>query len=239
MEISYLGSAFYGFQKQKSAYTVQGLLEDTLQKITEEKIKVVGAGRTDRGVHALAQVCNFQTACGLPPEKIKDALNALLPLEVRVNHAREVPQNFHARRCVKGKLYAYLVWTEEVMSPFLLNFSYHYPYPMEAGRMRSALDKVVGEHDFCSFAKAGVYKGGTIRVIQGVRLIEDEHLLCFLIQGAGFLQHMVRTIVGTVLEVGRGQFEPEQILEILAKRNRSAAGPTAPACGLYLIRVIY
>jgi tRNA pseudouridine38-40 synthase len=239
LEVSYLGNSFYGFQKQKGPLTVQGLLESTLSRITGEKIKVVGAGSTDRGVHAFAQICNFYTHSYLSPEKLKDALNALLPPEIRVNRAEEVDQDFHARKSSKGKVYIYFVWTEEIMSPFLLKFVYHYPYPLDYELMSKALSIIKGEHDFSSFAKAGSYKGEALRLIKRAELIDKSPLLCFLIEGSGFLQHMVRTIVGTVLEVGRGKFDPNFMAEILKRKDRSTAGPTVPACGLYLVKVIY
>jgi tRNA pseudouridine38-40 synthase len=147
--------------------------------------------------------------------------------------------NFHARKSSKGKVYIYLVWIEEVMSPFLLGFAYHYPYPLNYESMRRVLSLIEGEHDFCSFAKAGSHEGSTVRSIVRAELIDKSPLLCFLVVGSGFLQHMVRTIVGTVLEVGRGKLSPEKIVEILEKKDRKAAGPTVPACGLYLVKVLY
>jgi len=239
LEIAYFGGVFYGFQRQKEHQTVQGLLEHTLSEITGEKIMVVGAGRTDRGVHAFAQICNFYTASELPAEKIRDALNALLPQELRVNRAEEVPLDFHARKKSRGKIYTYLVWNGDVMSPFLLNFAYYYPYLLDLAKMRKALEQLSGEQDFRSFAKVGVYKRGTKRTLYRAAIVDDKPLLIFILAGSGFLQHMARIIVGTILEIGRGKIEPNQIQSILQEASRSAAGPTAPSCGLYLVSVIY
>ncbi|MGB9553158.1 MAG: tRNA pseudouridine(38-40) synthase TruA [bacterium] len=239
LEISYLGGAFLGFQKQKTGPTVQGLLESALGKITGEKIRLIGSGRTDRGAHAFAQVCNFYTGSTLAPLKFKSALNALLPSQIRINRAEEVDLGFHARKSSRGKVYMYCIWIDEVMSPFLLGFVYHFPYPLNFDAMRQALSTIEGQHDFCSFAKAGTHEGLTVRSIMRAELIDRSPLLCFLIAGSGFLQHMVRTIVGTVLEIGRGKLFPEKITEILERKDRKAAGPTVPACGLYLVKVLY
>lgn len=239
LDLSYLGTQFYGFQKQKNAFTVQGLLEKTLEEITGEKVKVIGSGRTDRGVHALSQICNFHTNSKLAPGAFKRALNSLLPPQIRVNRVVEVEESFHSRISAKGKIYCYFVWIEEILPPFLLSFVYHFPFVLDCERMRKSLKEIEGEHDFTSFAKAGSFKGSPKREIKRVGLVEDFPLLGFVFEGSGFLQHMVRAIVGTVLEVGRGRLEPEKISGILKGKDRRFAGPTVPPEGLYLVKVLY
>lgn len=239
LDLSYLGTYFFGFQKQKNALTVQGLLEKTLEDITGEKVKVVGSGRTDRGVHALSQICNFHTNSRLTPQEFEKALNSLLPPQIRVNRALEVDENFHSRICAKGKIYCYFVWTDRILPPFLLNFAFHFPFSLDSERMRASLHEIKGKHDFSSFAKAGSFKGNPLREIKRAELVEDPPLLCFLFEGSGFLQHMVRAIVGTILEVGRGKFHPGKISEILKSKDRRFAGPTVPPEGLFLVKVLY
>lgn len=239
LEISYLGTAFYGFQKQRHHPSVQGLLEEKIGFLLGEEVKVVGAGRTDRGVHAFAQICNFTTQSKMSVEEIKNALNALLPPELRVLNAQEVVERFHARLHARGKIYAYFVWNEEIMIPFLLDFAYHYPYPLDLALMESGLSSLLGEHDFRSFAKAGIYPGGTVRCLRRAKITVRPPLLCFIFEGSGFLQHMIRAIIGTLLEIGRGKLNPRAVEEILTQKDRRFAGPTVPPWGLYLVKVLY
>lgn len=239
LEISYLGTAFYGFQKQRYHPTVQGLLEEKISFLLGDEVKVVGAGRTDRGVHACAQICNFTTQSEMSVEEIKNALNALLPPELRVLKALEVVERFHARLHARSKIYAYFVWNEEIMSPFLLDFAYHFPYPLDLAKMESGLSFLLGEHDFRSFAKAGTYRGGTVRCLGRAKITLRTPLLCFIFEGSGFLQHMIRVIVGTLLEIGRGKLNARTLEGILTQKDRRFAGPTVPPWGLYLVKVLY
>ncbi len=239
LEISYLGSAFYGFQRQRQHRSVQGLLEEKISFLIGEDIKVVGAGRTDRGVHACLQVCNFKTQSEMSAGELKNALNALLPPALRIVNAREIEEKFHSRIHARGKIYTYFVWNEEIMSPFLLDFAYHYPYPLDLARMEAGLSFLLGEHDFRSFAKAGAYPSGTVRLIRRADVVLRSSLVCFIFEGSGFLQHMIRAIVGTLLEVGRGKMEARAVEVILDRKDRRFAGPTVPPWGLYLVKVLY
>jgi tRNA pseudouridine38-40 synthase len=239
LDLSYLGSDFCGFQKQPGRVTVQGTLEQELGKITGEKIKIVGAGRTDRGVHALGQVCNFLTESPINPLTLQRALNSLLPESLRVLRCAEVPLAFHARKDALAKSYLYAVETAAIGSPFLAPFSYHFPYPLQLAAMRDALRSLLGAQDFRTFAKTGSYNGGTIRLLRRADVIDRPPLLYFLLEGSGFLQHMVRTIVGTVLEVGRGKRTVEGFVHALQAKDRTVAGPTIPPHGLFLVGVLY
>lgn len=239
LDLSYLGSGYYGFQKLPGRVTVQGTLEQELAKITGEKVKIIGAGRTDRGVHAFGQVCNFLTESRIDPPVLQRALNSLLPESLRVLQCTEVPLAFHARRDALAKSYLYVVETVAIGSPFLAPFTYHFPYPLQLAAMREALCSLLGEQDFRTFAKVGSYKGGTIRLLHRADVIARLPLLYFLLEGSGFLQHMVRTIVGTVLEVGRGKRTVEGFIQALRAKDRTVAGPTIPPHGLFLVGVLY
>jgi tRNA pseudouridine38-40 synthase len=239
LDLSYLGSDYCGFQKLPGRVTVQGILERELEKITGQKVKIVGAGRTDRGVHAFGQVCNFLTDSRIDPPTFQRALNSLLPASLRVLQCSEVPLAFHARKDALAKRYLYVVETAAIRSPFLAPFAYHFPYLLQIDPMRDALRSLLGEQDFRTFAKASNYKGGTIRLIHRADVVSQLPSLYFLLEGSGFLQHMVRTIVGTVLEVGRGKRPVEGFVKALQAKDRTVAGPTIPPHGLFLLGVLY
>ena len=255
--ISYDGTDFHGWQRQPDAPTVQECLESAIERILGEKVQVSGSGRTDAGVHALNQVANFRTACKIPCENLLKALNNTLQPTVRVKDVREVPLRFHARYDVRSKTYRYRILQAPVASPFVNRFVWHYPFPLDVVRMARAAKLFKGEHDFTSFAAAegtvGEERSATTSVSRGsaeatlTRTIFTSRILrrartCMLIYevtGSGFLHHMVRNIVGTLVEVGRGKLEPADITRILQARDRTLAGPTAPAQGLCLVKVDY
>ena len=232
--LAYDGIDFHGWQRQPEAPTIQACLEDALQKLT-------GAG-----VHASHQVANFQTACTIPDANLVKALNDLLPPTVRIKGAAGVSANFHARYNVIRKTYRYRILTTPVCSPFLWRFVCHHPYPLDRARMAQAAKLFEGEHDFTSFAATNAQDAeedtkSRVRVIFRSRFLwrPRSSLLVYEVTGNGFLRYMVRNIVGTLLEVGRGKRAPCDIPSLLAARDRTQAGPTAPAQGLCLVKVEY
>jgi tRNA pseudouridine38-40 synthase len=245
--LSYDGSAFNGWQIQPDRPTIQGALADVIQRITGEKILPQGSGRTDAGVHALAQVASFQSTSTIPLENFVKALNSLLPESIRVLSADEVEVDFHARHCAKAKTYEYRIYRGSICPPFLAKYVYHHPYPLDEEAMEQAAALVIGEHEFTSFAAVDPDRNQqnseeernnrrTIYTSQWERRADE---LVYTVRGNGFLHHMVRNLVGTFLTVGKGSLKPQDIGSILDARNRSAAGATAPARGLYLVSVEY
>jgi len=244
--LAYDGSEFSGWQVQPDAVTVQGTLASAIGRITGEKVLPQGSGRTDTGVHALAQVMTFATESSVPTENFVKALNDILPASLRVLQVSDVPAEFHARHSARAKTYRYRVYRGAICPPFLARYVWHYPYPLEEKAMMRAAALVVGEHDFTSFAAVDPERGNEDEPVSNVRCIfssawarsGDE--LVYTVRGSGFLHHMVRNLVGTFVLVGKGKtLQVEDLTRILEARNRSAAGPTAPACGLYLVSVEY
>ena len=240
--LQYDGTNYVGWQRQGSGTSIQGLVEDALAPIAAERVTVHGAGRTDAGVHALAQVATAAFACALDPVTLDRALNAVLPADVRVLSVEDVAPEFHARFSALGKAYEYRIVNAPVVSPFLSRYAWHVPQPLNLDAMRSAAAGLVGTHDFAAFQGAGSIVSSTERTIR--RLEWDDGggydlPLVMRIEGDGFLRHMVRNIVGTLVEVGIGRWAASQVGAILSSGDRSQAGPTAPAHGLFLVRVDY
>jgi tRNA pseudouridine38-40 synthase len=243
--LTYDGTDFSGWQVQPDAVTVQGTLASAIGRITGEKVLPQGSGRTDAGVHALAQVMTFVTESSVPTENFLRALNDILPKSVRVLEVVEVPPEFHARHSARSKTYRYRIYRESICPPFLARYVWHYPYSLEEPAMARAATLVVGEHDFTSFAAVDPEREAEAGAISNVRTIcssewqrSGEELL-FTVSGSGFLHHMVRNLVGTFILVGKGTLQVEDVTRILEARNRAAAGATAPASGLYLVNVEY
>jgi len=243
--LSYDGTEFSGWQVQPDAATVQGTLASAIGRITGEKVLPQGSGRTDAGVHALAQVMTFVISSPVPTENFLKALNDILPATVRVLDVKEMPAEFHARHSARGKTYRYRIYREAICPPFLARYVWHYPYPLNEEAMASASGLVVGEHDFTSFAAVDPERGREGEPVSNVRTIfssawervGDE--LIYTVRGSGFLHHMVRNLVGTFILIGRGTLHVDDVTQIMEARNRSAAGATAPAAGLYLVNVEY
>jgi tRNA pseudouridine38-40 synthase len=242
--VSYDGSEFAGWQVQPEAATIQGTLATAIGRITGEKVWPQASGRTDAGVHALAQVLTFATESPVPTANFVKALNDILPASVRVLEASEAAADFHARKSARAKTYHYRIYREAICPPFLARYVWHYPFPLDEPAMARAAPFVEGEHDFTSFA-AVVPERGREDARSKVRRIflsqwkrEGDELL-YTVRGSGFLHHMVRNLVGTFILVGKGTWAPEDIARILKARDRSAAGATAPAGGLYLLNVEY
>jgi tRNA pseudouridine38-40 synthase len=250
--LAYDGTDFAGWQVQPHQQTIQGALAAAIERITREKVLPQGSGRTDAGVHALGQVANFQIESPIPAPNLVIALNDTLPPAIRILGADEVAAEFHPRASAKAKTYRYRIYREAICPPFLARFVYHHPYPLDEAAMSDAAQYVVGEHDFTSFAAVDPDRAQRIQDANGdedgpsnVRTVfssafrrEDTELI-YEVRGKGFLHHMVRNLVGTFLLVGKGTLAPADIVPILESRNRSAAGPTAAASGLYLVSVQY
>jgi tRNA pseudouridine38-40 synthase len=243
--LSYDGTEFSGWQVQPDAVTVQGTLASAIGRITGEKVLPQGSGRTDAGVHALAQVMTFVTESSVPTENFLKAMNGILTGSVRVLEVVEAPPEFHARHSARAKTYRYRIYRESICPPFLARYVWHYPYPLDEEAMGRAAETVVGEHDFTSFAAVDPERSCEGEPALNVRTIfssaweRAEHELIYSVRGSGFLHHMVRNLVGTFILGGRGTVTAQDVMRILEARKRSAAGATAPASGLYLVSVEY
>jgi tRNA pseudouridine38-40 synthase len=239
--LAYDGSEFHGWQVQPGRVTVQGELRDALARITGEDVLPQGSGRTDTGVHAFGQVASFALTAPIPEANMVRALNRILPPSIRVLEAVRVAPDFHARHSAHAKTYEYRIYRGELCPPWQAKYVYAYSAPLDLENMQRAATRVLGEHDFSSFAAAGSETGsrGYVRTLFASDWSVADELLLYRVRGNGFLHHMVRNLVGTFLEVGRGNIEESAIASILASRSRTQAGPTAPARGLYLVKVEY
>ena len=243
--LSYDGSEFFGWQVQPDLPTIQAVLASAIGRITGEKVLPQGSGRTDAGVHALGQVVTFATESSVPTANFVKALNDLLPASVRVLDVEEAASDFHARHSARAKTYRYRIFRTAICPPFLARYVWHYPYPLAEETMVRAGPLVEGEHDFTSFAAVDPERGREDAPLSNLRRIfssnwerqGDEFI--YIIRGSGFLQHMVRNLVGTFILVGKETLQVEDITRILDARNRSSAGATAPASGLFLVNVEY
>jgi tRNA pseudouridine38-40 synthase len=239
--VAYDGTDFVGWQRQANGVSIQELIEDALEKIDGRPVAVAGAGRTDSGVHALAQVAAFTLERPMPPDVLVRALNAHLPDAIRVTAAGEVPPSFHPRFAARSKTYRYRVLNSDVASPFERRYAWHVPGPLDLEAMGAAARMLDGQHDFAAFQAAGSDVVTTVREILSSRMTAcpQPGLVAYEITGTGFLRHMVRTIVGTLVEIGRGRRPADSIAQLLVVGDRALAGPTAPATGLFLVGVDY
>lgn len=238
--LEYDGSGYHGWQRQLNALTIQEVVENALLKLTGQAVRLHGSGRTDAGVHALGQVAHFQTGPGLPLAAFREGLNSLLPRDIVVLEAGEAPADFHARFGAQAKTYEYRILHRPVRSPLHLGHCWWLAHPLDLHRMREATEYILGEHDFAAFQASGSSVQTTTRTIMAASWDERpggwKH---FRITASGFLRGMVRALVGTLVEVGRGKRPPEDMAILLAGRDRCLAGPSAPAAGLYLVEVMY
>ena len=238
--VAYDGGPFVGWQRQENGTSVQGLIEDALRELDGRDVTLHGAGRTDAGVHALGQVANFTLARDIAPDAVARALNAHLPAEIRIVSAEEVPAAFHARFDATSKTYRYRLVNARVASPFEREYAWHVFEPLDTAAMAAAACFVEGRHDFAAFQTVGGATGPTERVITRSSLTTgSDGLIVYEVAGNGFLRRMVRAIVGTLVEVGRGRQRPEWLRDVIASRDRGQAGMAAPAHGLFLVRVDY
>jgi len=258
--LAYDGTDFAGWQVQPGRTTIQGTLASAIGRLTGENVLPQGSGRTDAGVHALAQVASFHSASTIPTENWAPALNHILPPSIRVLEVAEAASDFHPRKAAQAKTYRYRIHRAAICPPFTARFVWHYPYPLDETAMMAAAEVIVGEHDFTSFAAVDPERvermavdsdeGGRAKVTVGVaptnvrRIFSstwhrDSEELIYAVRGNGFLHHMVRNLVGTFILIGKGTITRQDFERILAARNRSAAGATAPASGLFLVNVEY
>ncbi len=243
LRIAYDGTGFFGWQVQPEKATIQGTLAEALEKICGEKAEVCGSGRTDAGVHALGQAANVRLRSPIPCENLVRALNRVLPDSIRILSAEPVPEDFHARHDATSKVYRYRIFRGAICPPSLCRFVLPYPYPLDEAAMMKAASCFEGTHDFRSFAASdsdeGAEEKSCVRTVFSSSLVGEGEELVYAIEGSGFLHHMVRNIVGTLIEVGRRRTAAERIPGIIAACQRSAAGPTAPGRGLHLVSVTY
>jgi tRNA pseudouridine38-40 synthase len=235
---------------KRKIVTIQGILQEAIKKITDENTKVVGATRTDAGVHALEQIASFKTHSKLETDVLKRALNANLPPDIRILDIAECPEDFHPRFSAKSKIYSYIISHAKDYPVFLRKYSWQLPYQLNYDSMQEAARHLIGRHDFSSFRASGCGAKSTIRRIFTVEVSLfssfefmtfkfDVPIIKINIEADAFLRHMARNIVGTLVEVGRGKMTPQDIVDILKSRDRDSAGPTAPAQGLFLEKIIY
>ena len=249
--IEYDGRRFCGWQKQGQKNSIQEILEKALRKVLREKIRLVASGRTDAGAHALAQAADFHTAKKIPPEKLIAAINSHLPKDIAVVRIDKVPAGFHSRFDAKSKIYRYTIFNRGFSSPLLRNFVYLCRFPLNLSLMRKEAQVLTGRHDFKSFCASGSDVKDTVRRIKRISIKKSTDqlsaigyepkgsLISIEIEANGFLYNMVRNISGTLIEIGRGRFKPGSMKRILAAKDRNAAGPTLPAKGLCLVKVVY
>ncbi len=250
INIQYDGTEYSGWQVQVRETTIQGLLEKAVLRVTDNNSRIIGAGRTDAGVHALDQVAIFKTSSQLDPPTLLRALNANLPFDIRIINIGEADDDFNPRFSAKCKTYSYIICPLESNSVFLRRYSWNMSYNLDINAMQEAAGHLTGKHDFSSFQASGCSAKNPIREILDIKVTNLDSIdfmtfqfnvpvIKISITANAFLRHMVRNIVGTVYEIGRGKMPPEKIIEILNAKDRRAAGQTAPACGLFLEKMVY
>jgi tRNA pseudouridine38-40 synthase len=240
--VAYDGTDFHGWQIQPDLPTIQGTLELVMEQIEGRPVRVEGSGRTDAGVHALAQVAAFSIENPIPVENLKKALNRLLPAAIRITRVEEAAQEFHPRFDAHSKTYEYRIWRGEVCPPFERQYVYHHPYPLDEARLVEAAPVFEGEHDFSAFAASDERDkegGSKVRTIFSSRVERSPGRLIYRVRGSGFLKHMVRNLMGTLLEVSKGNLTPDDLRALLSPGVTTKAGPAAPARGLLLVEVEY
>lgn len=237
--LAYEGTNYAGFQRQLNGPTIQGILEEKLSLVLNTKISIIGAGRTDAGVHARGQVINFNTENELAFDKVQKALNSLLPEDILILSIEEVDSKFHARYSAKNKTYSYSIYNHNLRPLFNRNFVYYYRHHLDLNKINAAAGYLIGQHDFKTFQATGSTVINTIRTVHFCRLNQTGPLIELIINADGFLYHMVRNIVGSLILVGNGKLSVERFRDILELKDRNIAGPTAPAHGLCLEEVFY
>ncbi|WP_211204209.1 tRNA pseudouridine(38-40) synthase TruA [Thermoanaerobacter italicus] len=237
--VQYDGTNYHGWQLQKNAITVQEVLQKAIKKVTGEEVNLIGASRTDTGVHALYQVANFKTNTKMPAEKLPYALNSVLPDDIVITQAKDVEDSFHARYSAKRKRYKYIILNRKFRMPTMRNYCWHISYPLNVEKMKKAATYLIGTHDFSAFKASGSSKTSTIRTVYDLIIEKNEDFINIEIEADGFLYNMVRIIVGTLSYVGLGKIGENEVYHILASKDRTKAGITAPPQGLYLIKIIY
>ncbi len=237
--LEYDGTAYHGWQVQPNLPTIQGTLEAVIKQVAQQPVNVTGAGRTDAGVHAMGQVAHFSTTARLSADEWLRALNGLLPPDIAVLSVEDVPESFHARFSAKSKLYRYRLLTRVHRSALGRDKILHYPYPLDLDAMEAAARPLIGQHDFTSFQGSPTDTENPVCAVTKLTVDRFGDEVIFEVEADRFLKQMVRNIVGTLLEVGRGKLQAGAVAGILAAKDRTKAGPTAPAHGLYLVKVDY
>lgn len=239
LRVAYDGTHYRGWQTQKQGDTVEEVLEKHLSEALGEEIRLIGASRTDSGVHALGNVAVFDTSTQIPADKIVYIMNQKLPFDIRLQESKEVPLDFHPRHTETIKTYRYQIYNHQFANPLQRWDSYFIHYPLDLDKMKKASLYLVGEHNFKSFCTVRTQVTDMVRKIESIHIAKEDHLISIDIRGNGFLYNMVRIIVGTLLQVGMGLRKVEEVKEALEAKNRQKAGPTAPAMGLTLVRIDY
>ncbi|MBE5958942.1 MAG: tRNA pseudouridine(38-40) synthase TruA [Lachnospiraceae bacterium] len=237
--IAYDGTNYCGWQIQINGITVEEIINKALSDLLKEEIAVIGASRTDSGVHALGNVAVFDSETKIPPEKISFALNQRLPEDIRIQKSEEVPLDFHPRFCDSVKTYEYKILNRRFDMPLYRLYTHFVYMPLDVDKMKKAAEYIVGEHDFASFCSSGSQVENTVRTVYTLDVSKENDIISIKISGNGFLYNMVRIIVGTLIKVGLGVYPPEHVKEIIEAKDRYAAGPKAPACGLTLVGIEY
>ncbi len=228
-----------GWQKQPNKLNIQGEIERAIEEITGEKVDLIASGRTDAGVHSIGQTANFKTNSKIPIEKFSKAINSKLKKSIVIKSAEEVDERFHSRYSVKSKTYRYIINNSENGTAIYRGLEYHVPMKLDYQKMNEAIKYFIGEHDFKGFKASGTSSKSSVRTIYGGEVRKEGERIIIEVTGSGFLYNMVRIIAGTLLEVGLGKIEPEEIVEIINSQDRTRAGKTLPAHGLYLLKVQY
>jgi len=240
LTIEYEGTNYHGWQFQTNSTTIQGIIQDKIFTITGERVKLIGAGRSDAGVHAMGQVANFRLKKDIPLPTLWKGLNSLSPPDIRITDLQQVDNSFHSRYHAKSKEYKYQIFTGTVLSPFLCRYVYHLPLKLRLEDMFATAGLFVGEYDFTPFSPAVRGKKNAIREVFSSSFIQQKEMLIYRIRANGFLQYMVRNIVGSLIEVGKGKLSKENIQELLSNPHCSGLiAPTAPPQGLFLIKIEY
>lgn len=237
--VAYDGSKYCGWQIQPNAITVEEVLNRELSRLLKENIEVIGASRTDSGVHAMGNVAVFDTETRIPAEKLCYALNHSLPEDIVIQRSVEVRPDFHPRKWDSRKTYEYRIWNAEFIQPFNRGYTHFVYHDIDVEAMREGAKYLLGEHDFTSFCSTHTQAQDHVRTVYSIDITEENHLITLRISGSGFLYNMVRIITGTLLLVGQHLKKPEDVEDMLAAQNREAAGPTAPAKGLMLVGIEY
>jgi tRNA pseudouridine38-40 synthase len=237
--VEYDGTEYHGWQRQPNGITIQEILEEKIASITQEKITLIGSGRTDAGVHAIGQVANFRTESGIEPENLLRGINSMLPSDIAVKDLRDVDDEFHSRYSAKSKVYDYKIHNTDVRSALFRNYSWHLYGDLDLESMRKGSCCLLGEHDFSSFCAANSDSHNHVRNVIACSIAVDHKTIIVTIEADGFLRYMVRNIIGTLVDVGRGKTTPETFKEIMGSKDRTNAGITAPPRGLFLREVKY
>lgn len=239
LTVAYEGTKYCGWQVQPNGITIEEVLNRELSRLLQEPIEVLGASRTDAGVHAMGNVAVFDTNTKIPAEKLSYALNRSLPEDIVIQNSREVRKNFHPRKTESRKTYEYRIWNADFVQPFNRNYTHFVYSELDVKAMQEAAKYLLGEHDFTSFCSIKTQVPDHVRTIYELSVTKEQQLITIRIRGNGFLYNMVRIITGTLLQVGLHRMKPEEVKTILEAKNRELAGPTAPAKGLMLVGIEY